>query len=103
MALLTVQLGVRNLLLHKLRSFLTLLGTVLGVASVIAMLAIGEGSKRKAVEQIQSQAEFTEVPYTPEENETEAVEHFIAGDPEPDIPEAKHGDAEVLKQPADHT
>ena len=52
MALLTVQLGIRNLLLHKLRSFLTLLGTVLGVASVIAMLAIGEGSKRKAVEQI---------------------------------------------------
>lgn len=49
---LTLQLGVRNLLLHKLRSFLTMLGTILGVGSVIAMLAIGEGSKRKAVEQI---------------------------------------------------
>ncbi|MBM4093718.1 MAG: ABC transporter permease, partial [Planctomycetes bacterium] len=48
----TLQLGVRNLLLHKLRSFLTMLGTILGVGSVIAMLAIGEGSKRKAVEQI---------------------------------------------------
>jgi len=46
------QLGLRNLLLHKLRSFLTLLGVVLGVSSVIAMLAIGEGSKREAVEQI---------------------------------------------------
>ncbi len=45
-------LGFRNLLLHKLRSFLTLLGMVLGVSSVIAMLAIGEGSKREAVEQI---------------------------------------------------
>jgi putative ABC transport system permease protein len=43
---------LRNLLLHKLRSFLTLLGVVLGVSSVIAMLAIGEGSKREAVEQI---------------------------------------------------
>ena len=48
----TVRLAVRNLLLQKLRSFLTMLGTILGVASVIAMLAIGEGSKREAVEQI---------------------------------------------------
>jgi putative ABC transport system permease protein len=48
----TLQLGIRNLMLHKLRSFLTMLGTILGVGSVIAMLAIGEGSKREAVEQI---------------------------------------------------
>jgi len=48
----TLQLGIRNLLLHKLRSFLTMLGTILGVGSVIAMLAIGEGSKQAAVEQI---------------------------------------------------
>ena len=48
----TLQLGIRSLLLHKLRSFLTMLGTILGVGSVIAMLAIGEGSKRHAVEQI---------------------------------------------------
>jgi len=52
MWLATVQLGFRNLLLHKLRSFLTLLGTILGVGSVISMLAIGEGSKQEAVEQI---------------------------------------------------
>ena len=48
----TLHLAARNLLLHKLRSFLTMLGTILGVGSVIAMLAIGEGSKREAVEQI---------------------------------------------------
>ena len=48
----TLQLGIRNLLLHKLRSLLTMLGTILGVGSVIAMLAIGEGSKREAVDQI---------------------------------------------------
>lgn len=46
------QLAVRNLLLNKLRSLLTMLGTILGVSSVIAMLAIGEGSKRHALEQI---------------------------------------------------
>ena len=48
----TLQLGLRSLMLHKLRSFLTMLGTVLGVASVISMLAIGEGSKRESIEQI---------------------------------------------------
>ncbi len=53
MWLATFRLAVRNLLLHKLRSFLTLLGTILGVASVIAMLAVGEGSKREALEQIE--------------------------------------------------
>ncbi|MCP4195195.1 MAG: FtsX-like permease family protein [Planctomycetaceae bacterium] len=48
----TLQLGIRNLMLHKLRSLLTMLGTILGVGSVISMLAIGEGSKQHAVEQI---------------------------------------------------
>ncbi|OHB81458.1 MAG: hypothetical protein A2W31_13135 [Planctomycetes bacterium RBG_16_64_10] len=52
MGWITLQLGIRNLLLHKLRSVLTMLGTILGVGSVIAMLAIGEGSKREALEQI---------------------------------------------------
>lgn len=48
----TLRLGARNLMLHKLRSFLTALGMILGVGSVIAMLAIGEGSKREAIERI---------------------------------------------------
>jgi len=47
-----VQLGVKNLLLHKLRSLLTMLGIVFGVASVIAMLSIGEGASKEALEQI---------------------------------------------------
>jgi putative ABC transport system permease protein len=47
-----VQAGARNLLLHKLRSSLTMLGMVFGVSSVIAMLAIGEGASREALDQI---------------------------------------------------
>ncbi len=42
------KLGLKSLLLHKLRSGLTVLGIVFGVAAVIAMLAIGEGSSREA-------------------------------------------------------
>ncbi len=41
-------LGMKSLLLHKLRSGLTVLGIVFGVAAVISMLAIGEGSSRDA-------------------------------------------------------
>ncbi len=47
-----IKLGVKNLLLHKLRSLLTMLGLVFGVGSVIAMLAIGEGASEQALEQI---------------------------------------------------
>ncbi len=47
-----IQLGIKNLLLHKLRSFLTMLGVVFGVGSVIAMLAVGEGASQVALEQI---------------------------------------------------
>lgn len=45
-------LGIKNLLLHKLRSFLTVLGVVFGVGSVIAMLSVGEGASRQALDQI---------------------------------------------------
>ncbi len=48
----TVQLGISSLLLHKLRSFLTTLGVLFGVASVVAMLAVGEGASEKAQAQL---------------------------------------------------
>ncbi|MDI6792962.1 MAG: ABC transporter permease [bacterium] len=47
-----VQLGIENLLLHKLRSFLTMLGIVFGVGSVVAMISVGEGASKEALEQI---------------------------------------------------
>ena len=47
-------IAIRSLLLHKLRSFLTVLGLVFGVASVIVMLAIGEGASLEAQKQIES-------------------------------------------------
>jgi putative ABC transport system permease protein len=48
----TIELGVKSLLLHKLRSALTMLGIIFGVCSVIAMLAIGEGASHEAQEAI---------------------------------------------------
>lgn len=48
----SVVLGVKSLMLHKLRSGLTMLGMIFGVCSVIAMLAIGEGASHEAQERI---------------------------------------------------
>jgi putative ABC transport system permease protein len=48
----TVRLGISSLLLHKLRSLLTMLGVLFGVFAVIAMLAIGEGGSVEAIESI---------------------------------------------------
>jgi len=48
----TVRLGIKSLMLHKLRSVLTMLGIIFGVCSVIAMLAIGEGASYEAQEAI---------------------------------------------------
>lgn len=45
-------ISLRSLWMRRLRSGLTTLGIVFGVASVIAMLAIGEGASRQAQEQI---------------------------------------------------
>lgn len=47
-----IKLGIKTLMLHKLRSSLTVLGVVFGVGSVIAMLAVGEGAGQEAMRQI---------------------------------------------------
>lgn len=46
------KIAFRALANNKLRAFLTMLGIIIGVASVIAMLAIGQGSKRSIQKQI---------------------------------------------------
>ncbi|MEX0675670.1 MAG: ABC transporter permease, partial [Pirellulales bacterium] len=48
------KIGVRSLRLHPLRSSLTILGILVGVASVIWLLAIGQGIASAAQRQIES-------------------------------------------------
>ena len=48
----TFSLSLVGLTSHKLRTFLTMLGIIFGVAAVIAMLSIGEGAKQEALKQI---------------------------------------------------
>ena len=47
-----IKVAIASIKRNKTRSFLTMLGIIIGVASVIAMLAIGEGSNASIKEQI---------------------------------------------------
>ncbi len=44
-----LRLGFENLLVHKLRSLLTMLGMIFGVAAVVSMLSIGAGAQQKVM------------------------------------------------------
>ncbi len=48
----TIKLSIKSLLLHPMRSILTILGIFIGVSSVIWLLAIGEGIGNQAQKQI---------------------------------------------------
>ncbi|MBN1458725.1 MAG: ABC transporter permease, partial [Armatimonadetes bacterium] len=47
-----IRTGISELLAHKLRSLLTMLGVIFGIASVISMVSIGAGARQEALEQI---------------------------------------------------
>jgi putative ABC transport system permease protein len=51
----TVRIAVRAIRRNKIRSILTMLGVIIGVASVIAMIALGSGARAAIDQQIQSQ------------------------------------------------
>lgn len=47
-----IKIALKAIVLNKMRTLLTMLGIIIGVASVIAMLAIGEGSKQSIKDEI---------------------------------------------------
>lgn len=49
----SISIGMKALLANKLRSLLTTLGIIIGIASVLAMIAIGDGAKEIILEDIQ--------------------------------------------------
>jgi len=49
-----IKIALRSLSKNKMRTFLTMLGIIIGVASVIAMLAIGQGSKQTVEQSVSS-------------------------------------------------
>ena len=79
-----IRLGIKTLMLHKLRSLLTILGVVFGVGSVIAMLAVGEGASEQALEQIRKLGSNNIIltamkPVEDEQNQTMRVRMSVYG------------------------
>jgi putative ABC transport system permease protein len=54
MALQALRIALRSLKVNKLRTALTMLGIMIGVAAVIAMVSVGTGAQARVAEQIQS-------------------------------------------------
>jgi len=52
--LMVLRAALNALTLHKLRSFLTMLGVVIGVGAVIALVAVGEGAQAQVVNQFRA-------------------------------------------------
>ena len=50
----TVRIALRSLWVNKMRSFLTMLGIIIGVSAVIVMMAVGTAARNKISEQISS-------------------------------------------------
>src|SRR5438552_16637526 len=50
----SMKIALRALRVNRMRSALTMLGIIIGVAAVIAMVAVGSGATRRIQEQIQS-------------------------------------------------
>lgn len=77
-----ITLGIQNLLLHKLRSFLTMLGVVFGVGSVVAMLSVGEGASKAALDNIKKVGSnnliITSMKSVEEENISNRSESFMS-------------------------
>ena len=50
----SISLALQGLWTHKMRSFLTMLGVIIGVMSVIVLIAIGQGTTASVTESISS-------------------------------------------------
>lgn len=48
-----IRLSVSSIFAHRLRSFLTMLGVIIGVFSVVALISLGQGATKQVTEQVQ--------------------------------------------------
>ena len=49
-----LRMALRSMVAHKLRTFLTMLGIIIGIASVVSVVALGQGSQQTVLENISS-------------------------------------------------
>ncbi len=76
----SISTAIRNLWLHKLRSFLSVLGIIIGTGAVIALMAFGEGSMQDALDDIKRQGATNIIVMSvkPPEEATSTRRSFVA-------------------------
>ncbi|KEZ49865.1 ABC transporter permease [Metabacillus indicus] len=67
-----IRMAFSSVLAHKLRSILTMLGIIIGVASVILVVAIGQGGEQMLKSQFTGTSNTIEVFYQPSEEEMQS-------------------------------
>ncbi|MDH2454870.1 ABC transporter permease (plasmid) [Priestia megaterium] len=67
-----IHMAFSSVLAHKMRSILTMLGIIIGVAAVILVVAIGQGGEQLIKSQITGSSNTVEVYYSPPENTLQA-------------------------------
>lgn len=76
-----IKMALSSLKAHKLRSILTMLGIIIGVGSVIAVVAIGQGGEATLKAQIVGESNTVELFYMPSEEEIDANPNLLFEDP----------------------
>ncbi|PRS60783.1 macrolide ABC transporter permease [Bacillus sp. GBSW19] len=67
-----IKIAMNSVLAHKLRSILTMLGIIIGVGSVIAVVAIGQGGEQMLKGSISGPNNTIDMTYTPSDEELNA-------------------------------
>src|SRR5215211_9551574 len=76
------RLGLENLRAHKLRSLLTMMGMIFGVAAVVAMLSIGAGAQQEVmafIEQLGVRNLIVEARESPDSQTLQKIRQLSAG------------------------
>ena len=77
-----LRMGLENLRAHKLRSLLTMLGMIFGVAAVVAMLSIGAGAQQEVmafIEQLGVRNLIVEAREAPDQQALQKIRKISAG------------------------
>src|SRR6187401_2450324 len=77
-----LRLGLENLRAHKLRSLLTMMGMIFGVAAVVAMLSIGAGAQQEVmafIEQLGVRNLIVEAREAPDSQALQKIRKLSAG------------------------
>jgi putative ABC transport system permease protein len=77
-----LRMGLENLRAHKLRSLLTMLGMIFGVAAVVAMLSIGAGAQQEVmafIEQLGVRNLIVEAREAPDSQALQKIRKLSAG------------------------